>query len=300
MNSVSETLYIIGNGFDRHHGIPSSYYEFGEFLDENDAATLEIIKRYFAVNSEFWSEFEEQLAGLDTDSLIDDASQFLVVYGADDWSDDDHHSYQRELIRVVDAISTTMRARFGEWVRQLPMPVLTPGLRLRLDPTSIFLNFNYTPSLQRLYGVDDRRVVHIHGAAAATDEQLVLGHGWKPAAPPDPYRFQSDPESADMRDVEGQQIVDDYFERTFKQTERVIRDHESFFASLTHIRTILVMGHSLAAVDHPYFREIIQRTSPNRAKWKISYYGDDREARRRFSELGLDPAAADFLQLTEF
>ncbi|WP_084646384.1 AbiH family protein [Devosia insulae] len=29
---MSKRLYIVGNGFDRHHGIPSDYSEFGAYL----------------------------------------------------------------------------------------------------------------------------------------------------------------------------------------------------------------------------------------------------------------------------
>jgi len=51
------------------------------------ADTFDFVFRYFAVDADFWSEFEERLASFDTDTLIDDASQFLVSYGADDWSE---------------------------------------------------------------------------------------------------------------------------------------------------------------------------------------------------------------------
>ncbi|MER8808248.1 AbiH family protein [Mesorhizobium australicum] len=34
-----KTLYIVGNGFDLRHGIPSSYKAFGEYLRTVDAKT---------------------------------------------------------------------------------------------------------------------------------------------------------------------------------------------------------------------------------------------------------------------
>ena len=34
-----QILYIVGNGFDLHHGIPSSYAAFGRYLKEVDSET---------------------------------------------------------------------------------------------------------------------------------------------------------------------------------------------------------------------------------------------------------------------
>lgn len=125
------------------------------------------MERHFAVDADFWAEFEERLGELDGDSFIDDASGFLVSYGAEDWSDAYHHDYRYEIDKVVQALSETLRLRFGEWIRQLciPEPSEIASIRLPVDPSASYLNFNYTPSLQRLYGVPDANILHIHGAA---------------------------------------------------------------------------------------------------------------------------------------
>jgi hypothetical protein len=295
------TLYIIGNGFDLHHRIPSSYQQFGAFLKVRDKETFEFVERYFDVNSDFWWEFEGRLAYFDSDQLIDDASNFLVGYGADDWSDAYHHDYQYEVNRAVEAISKTMRSRFGDWIRQLSMPDPSEvvQLLLPLDRSANFLNFNYTPSLQHIYGVSDDRILHIHGSVADTQAHLVLGHGWRPPDNLDPYRFYSEPEDADMRVVEGQEIVDDYFKETFKPTERIIQEHQPFFVSLAGVENILVMGHSLSEVDHPYFHEVIRRVDPDLVKWRVSYYGDIQGPRDGLEELGVDPNAVQYLLLTD-
>lgn len=48
---MEKTLYIIGNGFDLHHGIPSSYKAFGEYLRRSDAKTYEVVEKYFAMEA---------------------------------------------------------------------------------------------------------------------------------------------------------------------------------------------------------------------------------------------------------
>jgi hypothetical protein len=77
-----------------------------------------------------------------------------------------------------------------------------------------------------------------------------------------------------MRVVEGQRIIDDYFRETFKPTAQIIRDNAAFFAGLSQLERIFALGHSVSAVDHPYFREVIRNIDADRVRWKISYFGD--------------------------
>ncbi|SEO46832.1 Bacteriophage abortive infection AbiH [Nitrosospira multiformis] len=295
-------LYIIGNGFDLHHGIKSSYWAFGEFLRVTDPDTFQIIERYFDTSDDFWSNFEERLAYFDAATLIEDASEFLVGYGADDWSDSYHHDYQYEIDRAVEAISKRMRTHFAAWIRQLVMP--TPAdvkeLRVTVDPVATFLNFNYTPSLQRLYGISESHILHIHGSGVDPEANLVLGHGWESQENLDPYRFERDPEAADTRVVEGQSIIDRYFKETFKPTLQIILANRTFFSSLAQTREIWVMGHSLADVDRPYFEEVIRHVDAGVVKWKVSVYKDLVERRGQFEKLGINPCLVEFLPLTGF
>ncbi len=299
---MSETLYIIGNGFDLHHGIRSSYKEFGAYLKARDRETYNVMERYFDVDTDFWAEFEGRLASFDSDTLIEDTSCFLVSYSAEDWSDSFHHDYQYEIDETIKAISTTLRARFAEWIRQLRIPDRSEiaSLRVPLDPSATFLNFNYTPSLQQLYGIPDARIRHIHGAASDPDAQLVLGHGWEPEPQPDPYRFSGDPEDADTRVVEGQRIIDSYFRDTFKPTANIIQANAAFFASLSQVERIFVMGHSISSVDHPYFNEIIRNIDATRVRWKISYRDGIAELQERVKMVGIALNQAEFAHLPDF
>ncbi|WP_292620253.1 AbiH family protein [Mesorhizobium sp.] len=106
-----QTLYVIGNGFDLHHGIESGYRHFGEYLKANDAATFEVVERYFELDADFWSDFGARLASFNIDTLAEDASEFLVSYGADKWRDSYHHDYQYLISQAVEAVSVKMRAR---------------------------------------------------------------------------------------------------------------------------------------------------------------------------------------------
>ena len=54
-------LYIIGNGFDLHHGINSSYRNFRDWLYENEPTVIQDIEEaYGCCDDEWWSDFENQ------------------------------------------------------------------------------------------------------------------------------------------------------------------------------------------------------------------------------------------------
>lgn len=62
-----------------------------------------------------------------------------------------------------------------------------------------------------------------------------------------------------------------YDEETTKKTDEIIANHQTFFASLSHIENIVVIGHSLSNVDYPYFKEILKNTHNNK-NWIISWF----------------------------
>lgn len=297
MNQNMKTLYIVGNGFDLHHGIPSSYREFGEYLSEHDHDIYNNAVEYLhADDNDFWSTFEENLAHLDSDSLLETASQFLVGYGAEDWSDAYHHDYQYEIEQVVSSLSSELLNRFTEWVRQLPIP--TPaeytGRLLKIDKDALFLTFNYTPTLTNLYGISERNIVHIHGKA--TDEKLVLGHGWEE----DERRKCEqgyDPEDVDTRIQQGDEILKRYFTRTFKPTEKIIAGNQSSFDALADLEQIIVLGHSIGDVDLPYFLEVIKRIDLDKVAWKVSYHHDVEPVRNQVENLGIEDSLVEYIQL---
>lgn len=295
---MNSSIYIIGNGFDRYHNIPSDYRDFGRYLEAIDPGTYREVETYFCVDDDFWWEFEMQLANFDADTVIDYASHFLMSYGAEDWSESGHHDYQYELGRIVETISTTMRRRFAEWIRQLPIPTAASfgGELLPLDPSARYLSFNYTQTLQRTYSIPDSHILHIHGNASNPADQLVLGHGWR-RTPADSLNHGIDPAEVDARVVEGNEIVDGYFSATFKPTDMVIADKQSFFSSLKSVRQIFVMGHSLSEVDAPYLAEIVRNIDATYVTWKISYQNDPADAMEKFSRLGVDMSLSTFARL---
>lgn len=149
---LHRTLYVIGNGFDLWHGIPSRYADFRKYLESADPEVFRAVQDYVPAD-ENWSDLEESLANLDVDHIVDSLGHFMGWYGSDDWSDAGHHTFQYEVQLVVQRLSRELRSRFGDWIRTLVVPTpQTATKRLRsLESDALFLSFNYTSTLRSLY-----------------------------------------------------------------------------------------------------------------------------------------------------
>ncbi|UHQ23814.1 bacteriophage abortive infection AbiH family protein [Lysobacter sp. 5GHs7-4] len=296
-------LYVIGNGFDLHHRIPSSYSAFGEYLQAVDPDAFENVEKYLYLESNdagsarrFWANFEQALADFGPDDVIEDASQFLVSYAAEDWSDSGHHDYQYEIERVVTSLSTNLKARFSEWIKTLPIPDAPPiRTALAIDTRALFLSFNYTVTLSKAYGVPPDRIVYIHGCADS-GENLVLGHGWNPVTK-DSLNKNVDPELIDTRELQGNEILDEYFELTYKPAEKVIANWRAFFDGLIDVDEVYILGHSMSEVDMPYLFELARNVS-SAATWVVSYYGEDEKFLRAETMKKLGIQSYDLIELS--
>lgn len=283
-------LYVIGNGFDLWHGIPSSYGDFKQYVRHHDHNLFEAVENYLPTESN-WSDLEDALANVDVDGIIDNLGDFMVSYSADDWSDSYHHDFQYEVDLVVQRLSTELRTQFGQWIRTLKIP--TPDTATKclttIDKGAIFLSFNYTSTLKDLYGVADGHVLHIHGNAAQQDQELILGHSWNPKQRKS-LNDRPDIEEVDTRLMEANNILDNYFSTTFKPSQQLIQEHSQFFTQLNAIDTVCVLGHSLSDVDRPYFQAILSRKSIATAQWYIACRSNEdcEKKSARLTELGVN------------
>lgn len=281
-------LYIIGNGFDRYHGIPSDYRDFAAYLRDADRSTFRIAEEFLPVGGDGWADFEQRLAEFDEDQAIDYAGQFH--------SDERHGDFQYELQQIGAALSIRLKAQFTEWVRGLHIPERAEVSRpLSIDPQARFLSFNYTGTLSRVYGIPPSRILHIHGSIERENEELVLGHGWE-RTPEDSRNFGTEGPDDDWRIRDGISYIDDFFAATFKPTDDLIARNSGFFGALADISEILVMGYGLAPVDAAYLHEIERRARPD-AFWTVSVFNDLDQRQQRMASLGIPPERLRFLPM---
>lgn len=297
----TQLLYIIGNGFDLHHRIPSGYADFGRYVSGVDPSLHRLFENYFSSNGN-WADFENTLAHLDVDLILDEASTYLVSYSADDWSDAFHHDYQYEIDHLVSSLSEGLKKRFTEWVCRLdiPAPSACKVPLLHLPLFSRYLTFNYTNTLQKLYGISPDRITYIHNQATGIGSDLVLGHGVSPKTIAS-LNAGADLENQDTRITQANECIDDYFSRTYKPTDRVISTHQAFFDSLSDVKRICVLGHSFSEVDWPYFSLIAEKTKVSGPHWVASYHDETKISliKEAFYEFGIPAARITYARITD-
>lgn len=291
-------VYIIGNGFDLHHGIQSSYSNFKTYLKNMDCNIFEAVETYLSPENN-WSDLEESLASLDSDYLTENASDFLISYGAEDWSDSGHHDYQYEIEQIVESLSSRLKSHFSDWIIQLHIPnnnEVSSNI-LKIDPNATYLSFNYTNTLEKIYGVQKSNTLFIHGYAK-NQSDLILGHGWNPINIP--ALNEEDYERFDTRVIEGNEIINRYFYKTFKQTSKIIQANAMFFNNLKTVSEIYILGHSLSHVDIEYFKAIVKHVNLNHVQWTVSYYNNEELERHQQTMKNLGVSSnIKFIQLSD-
>lgn len=277
-------LYIIGNGFDLSHNIRSSYSDFKEYVRNENYDLFNSLEKYF--NGELWSDFEETLAYIDTDTIIGDATDHLHSYGAEDWSDAYHHDYQYEIQQALNVVTEQLKECFLKWVLQLEIP--TEPL-LNVSGASRFLNFNYTSTLEMAYKIKPSNILYVHGKAINQNSLLILGHSRQPSK--ESSFSNGNDEDTDVRVAQGNELLDQYFEDTYKNTEQIISENEMYFHSLKNIKEVHVLGHSLSEVDMKYFQIVTTHIRAD-AKWFISYNRENGKEKRKdiIARLGVNPS----------
>ena len=248
-------LYIIGNGFDLYHGIPSSYKCFKCYLNRIGCTEQIQILDYLFGENELWSNFEESLG-------LMSPSQFKKIV---DWYQ--RYDCQRRvpadaaLTNAVDLIHYNINNLFKKWIGSLSLNDVTQKVRI-YDGDAIFLNFNYTETLEHVYRIPSTKILHIHGTRST--DQLIFGHNLNDQI----MKEYAAKLTTDQLRKEYGSLMKDWK----KPTENIIANNkQKFFSQLKGISEVFVLGHSLADVDILYFKEIQKNISLD-AIWTVSLY----------------------------
>lgn len=260
-------LYIIGNGFDIRHGLPTRYKHFKSYVAKNDKELYDAIEEYIPAGDE-WNELESALGEIDYELILQNSEMFLVTYNTEDWSDAYHHDYQYEVDKITRMLSARLKEQFADWVKGINIADAYNSEQYipPIPRESLYFSFNYTNTLQQIYAVPDAQIMHIHGNCSY-DEDLILGHSFRvekslnPCIGPD----------QDIRIAEAYDSIDKYFGNTFKPSKDIIKEENVFFSSLKNVDEVIVLGHSLAEVDGEYFAEI-NKSIPKSARWIVALY----------------------------
>jgi hypothetical protein len=309
---MSKILYIIGNGFDRYHGLDTRYQTFAFYLQDHYSKVHEYLVQYYGLpdldreekesyQDPLWADFESALTNLDFETVLDDNTNYLPDLASDNFKDHDWHSYQIAMELIVKDLTENLVQAFKEFILAVKFPLTINDRKLLLSTESIYLNFNYTDTLERYYEIEPEQIVYVHEKATDPDSVLVLGHGISPEEftidEPQPPENATEEELDTWREYQGdnydyayetgKQELMSYFTRSFKESEAIIENNKAFFENLTDITEVVVLGHSLSEVDQPYFRKVIGSLNNAMLIWRVSFYGNNDLVTHRQRLLGL-------------
>ena len=271
---MKNKLYIIGNGFDLHHNLKTSYYNFRDYLKNHNREIYDLLEQYVCCSDDLWGDFEESLAKLDTDELYCDNSNLLRNIEIGDISEDyyDPYEFSNEMERIYDKLTIELIEAFKDFIYEAmsvdDLEILKH--KIDIDINARFLCFNYTDTLERIYHIQYNNINYIHNSIKESSEDIILGHSI------DPSKFILKIKDNDYYKPydEGRLILNEYFETMHKPTDKIIKKNRSYFNSLSNIDKVYVFGHSISKVDIPYFEKIVQIINRN-VEWVVSYYEEE-------------------------
>lgn len=274
-------LYIIGNGFDIHHGMNTSYLQFREWLEKKDMSVLCTIDELFGLCTDaWWKNFERNLATAVTSEIVrEEVWENYPDFGSETFRDSDWYAAEYAVEDILSEAYNEIRHAFHQWVGELNMGDESKKIELITDDAA-FLTFNYTATLETLYGIDEEKILYIHGKAGSNDE-LVLGHGVSKEDIEAMLEkdYPTDKEESDdfvTQRAKGAAINGVYKQR--KKVDEIIKIHEEWFASLKDITNLCFYGHSFGEVDLPYFRKILSVVDKSNIRIEISDYKSKNKA----------------------
>lgn len=286
-------LYVIGNGFDCHHRINSSYNSFYKFLLEYHSDLLcEVDDILGDCHIDWWSDFENKLGELNIYFVAGKIADENRPDLSSDHCDRTWNDAEIETDKILEDLFERVIGTFHEWILQLNKPV--PELRLNIETVnSIFLTFNYTKTLENLYGVNPRNILHIHGCVDdlydGNTEEFILGHGknkseiealndYDPTIPKglsdeDLHEYLMETAAnVEFHEQLARDAAVSQLSRLRKPVERIIQSKISFFECLSDIDIVHVYGFSFSQIDEPYMAKIAVKL--NNVEWEISDYNN--------------------------
>lgn len=151
--------YIIGNVFDLHHGVNSSYGAFLDWLKVHDYETFNIYQTICDYDA-LWSDFETGMAFVSRDYFLEAGIAFLPdpKSDPDDWTAADMLLGGDTATSMVADLLDNLKKDFHKWVCSLKPPRDYKDKMLHVDDYARFLTFNYTTFLESHYGISFSKV----------------------------------------------------------------------------------------------------------------------------------------------
>lgn len=271
MNTKKDTLYIIGNGFDLHHGLNTSYKNF---LDNVVLKAPNLWKQLIDIYGDdvtkdmWWSDFEAKLADINYYHLLN--SDNGVAMGG---------------MKVQNFLTGQLPPLFGKWINSINLDIV-PENELDIDKDALFFTFNYSLVLEKKYKVNKDNIWHIHNSIEEVDK-IIVGHD------SDSNTLISNYNSNRGNQQYNSWIVDNiipFAAEGAKGVNKRIEENMKNFKKYSNIKHIISMGFSFNEIDMPYIKAIITSNSnKNDIDWTIYYHqeGEDDIIIEKLKNIGI-------------
>ena len=254
--------------------MPTQYIDFRQWLQYDlsyeESDFINSIESFIS-GINLWSEFERALGSIQTKDYL----QHLIQ---------ENIKQQNENNKIVtatdicDAIQNYCKINYDYliysfifWTRTIETIGVKTVYKELYAEDHWFVTFNYTNTLEQLYGIPQDKILHIHGNIKTDPYRIIVGHN---------HDYQHDRKV--IQDIlysqfifDGDEVIDqmiEFLNYTYKNTNEIIYENYDYFIELKNagIEKIIVMGHSFGEIDWSYF-DYIHHICPD-AQWELSFY----------------------------
>ena len=312
-------LVICGNGMDLHVGFKTSYKEYRRFLDKakfiqgkSAISLIEGSKFFVNRDADCWSDLEKSLT-FDAEKYIE---ELLFAYDRNLEPYDEQKS--RSQIEAASKFEKNnpesiafdfTNSWFFEWIgREFynnveKIKANYDGILKVIfnDEESIFVNFNYTPTLESIFEIEKGRILYIHNRfpekrnLPGTSDDLIYE-----AIESGKKKFQFGSTDNKFKDwlrilksvslkssgkLINKKSIEEKIQSIFRSFSKNLNENYDIlekFLQGQKVEEVVVIGHSFLGVDEPYYRDVLV-PKLKESKWTL-YCHDSREAAQLFVE----------------
>lgn len=267
-------FYIIGNGVDLHHDIKSGYGDFQSWVEkENPLLYNRLFQTYELYGGNLWASLEENLGHISAEAILNrNFSEPMMILlktdsGIELFSMDDFTDSISEIGYSLHRMYYDLESLLTKWILQLSSPNTSKKVSMIKDD-SIFINFNYTDTLEKIYGIHPTYILYIHGCVMR-NEHLVFGHNQTRSQ----ILSNWGDDFSEKEILQLKEAAED-MGLLYKNVNEIIHRNESFWNKIKDTTTIHIWGMSLSEVDLPYLTHILNVINSHEINVEFSWYSE--------------------------
>lgn len=275
MNPVND-LYLIGNGFDIHHGIACKYSDFHNWLRENNPMVENRLFQVYNLHDggDLWASLENNLGEISIRAILDGYvyGPMLIFIKRFDGETivlnmDDFTETIGEIGLTLERLYDGLYKEFTNWILQLGNANPAQKVKINKDNAK-FISFNYTQTLEQIYSVLPSNILYIHGCAAKNDN-LIFGHNMTEDKLLENWEdnYSEEELTALIAAAKEMQIL-------YKDVYLEIEKNNAFWETIKQVKKIHVWGLSLSDADLPYIKHINAIVNHENIQWEFSWFSE--------------------------